>query len=230
MSGLVNWAGGHCPVPAHVMVEVELRNQARLIDRADAIAWGRRAYELPAVKAWRVADTSGWVAVDGSPGTTWTQSSAVAFVTARCRNGEYVSGQVNSLRWTHTVSSDDLVSYYWRQPGDKFADVTADRPPEVRVTLSVDVTDAIAALEAAAKHMRDRAATYDQPGGERSMARTVQAFNAITGRDISESEGWMFMAVLKFVRDRTTAAGHADSQEDAIAYASLMAEARRKGL
>jgi len=37
-------------------------------------------------------------------------------------------------------------------------------------------------LDVAAGHMRDRAATYDQPGGERSMGRTVDAFNIISGR------------------------------------------------
>lgn len=37
-------------------------------------------------------------------------------------------------------------------------------------------------LDAAAGHMRDRAKTYDKPGGERSMGKTVDAFNTITGR------------------------------------------------
>lgn len=35
-------------------------------------------------------------------------------------------------------------------------------------------------LQATARHMADRAATYDAAGGERSMARTVVAFNALT--------------------------------------------------
>lgn len=39
-------------------------------------------------------------------------------------------------------------------------------------------------LDAAAGHMRDRAATYDKPEGERSMSKTVQAFNTITGRNM----------------------------------------------
>jgi hypothetical protein len=84
-------------------------------------------------------------------------------------------------------------------------------------------------LEAAANHMRDRADTYDRPEGERSMAATVRAFNEVAGRDLSESEGWLFMVVLKLVRDRAREGGHADSQEDAVAYAALMGEARRNG-
>lgn len=38
-------------------------------------------------------------------------------------------------------------------------------------------------LDCARRHMEARAATYDKPGGERSMDATVAAFNAITGRD-----------------------------------------------
>ena len=55
------------------------------------------------------------------------------------------------------------------------------------------------ALEKAAQHMRDRAATYDKLEGERSMAQTVAAFNAITGQDLTTAEGWEFMDVLKQV-------------------------------
>lgn len=81
-------------------------------------------------------------------------------------------------------------------------------------------------LDAAAGHMRDRAAAYDKPEGERSMGRTVAAFNAITGRDLAESEGWLLLQLLKDVRDRQCAEAHRDSLEDCIAYAALKAEAR----
>ena len=85
-------------------------------------------------------------------------------------------------------------------------------------------------LGRAARHMHDRSSTYDKPEGERSMGRAVQAFNAITGRDLSEAEGWLFMAMLKAVRSETRAEPHQDSLEDLIAYAALYAEARSKGL
>mgnify|MGYP005610400315 FL=1 len=87
--------------------------------------------------------------------------------------------------------------------------------------------DAPTLLDAAAGHMRDRAATYDQPTGERSMGRAVQALNAILGRQaLTESEGWLLLQVLKDVRDRQRTTPHRDSLEDAIAYAALKAEAR----
>ena len=84
-------------------------------------------------------------------------------------------------------------------------------------------------LTAAAKHMTDRAKTYDKPGGERSMGQTVAAFNAITGRNLQESEGWLLMQILKDVRDRQRTEPHVDSLEDGVAYAALKAEARMMG-
>ena len=89
-------------------------------------------------------------------------------------------------------------------------------------------SSALQALENAAGHMRDRAATYDSPAGERSMGRAVSALNALLGRAaLSESEGWLLLQLLKDARDRT-AAPHQDSLEDCIAYAALKAEARLK--
>lgn len=85
-------------------------------------------------------------------------------------------------------------------------------------------------LGRAARHMHDRSSTYDKPEGERSMGRAVQAFNAITGHTLSESEGWLLLQVLKDVRLFTRSEYHADSAEDCIAYAALKAEAKSKGL
>ena len=89
--------------------------------------------------------------------------------------------------------------------------------------------DATSILAKARQHMLDRAAAYDKPEGERSMRRTVEAFNAITGRDLEESEGWLLLQVLKDVRDRQRREPHVDSLEDGIAYAALKAEARLAG-
>ena len=85
-------------------------------------------------------------------------------------------------------------------------------------------------LEKAAQHMRDRAATYDKPEGERSMGKTVAAFNAITGRDLTTAEGWLMLAVLKQVRAfQNPAVPHVDSLEDGPAYLALMAEEMLSG-
>ena len=81
-------------------------------------------------------------------------------------------------------------------------------------------------LAAAASHMQERSTTYDRPTGERSMARTVAAFNEITGHNLSEADGWMMMMLLKAVRLTQRATYHADSAEDLVAYAALLGEAR----
>ena len=82
--------------------------------------------------------------------------------------------------------------------------------------------------------MEQRAAQYDQPGGERSMGRTVEAFNAITGRTgeraLSEADGWLLMQVLKDVRQWQSPAFHRDSAEDGVAYSALKAEALERSL
>lgn len=81
-------------------------------------------------------------------------------------------------------------------------------------------------LNKAAQHMADRAKTYDKPEGERSMDKTVQAFNTITGKDLTEAEGWLLMQLLKDVRLFQRPGYHADSAEDCIAYSALKAEAK----
>ena len=50
-------------------------------------------------------------------------------------------------------------------------------------------------LVRAREHMDARASQYDKPEGERSMGKAVEAFNAITGRDLSEPEGWLLLQV-----------------------------------
>lgn len=96
-------------------------------------------------------------------------------------------------------------------------------------TAKVPEPKAAELLGRAAAHMHDRASTYDEPEGERSMGKIVTAFNAITGRDLTESEGWMFMQQVKLVRLFTRSDYHADSAEDNIAYAALLAEAKGDG-
>lgn len=78
-------------------------------------------------------------------------------------------------------------------------------------------------LTKAGDHMQDRANTYDKPQGERSMAATVGAFNAINGTTLTEEQGWMFMELLKIVRS-IQGNYKADNYEDAVAYAALRGE------
>lgn len=106
-----------------------------------------------------------------------------------------------------------------------FEDVRRLQPPAPPAP--APATTAPALLDAAAGHMKARAATYDAPEGERSMGRAVAALNALLGRvALTESEGWLLLQLLKDARDRTRQTAHRDSLEDGIAYAALKAEAR----
>jgi hypothetical protein len=84
-------------------------------------------------------------------------------------------------------------------------------------------------LSQAADLLIERGKQYDKPGGERSMGSTVKAFNAITNKTLSESEGWLFMSILKRVR-QFQGPYHKDSAEDSVSYSALEAEALERGL
>lgn len=86
------------------------------------------------------------------------------------------------------------------------------------------MTTAHEILQAAQQHMKDRAKKYDNPKGERSMAATVTAFNAVTGSTMTEEQGWLFMALLKAVRSQQ-GDYDIDSFEDGAAYFALAGEA-----
>lgn len=78
-------------------------------------------------------------------------------------------------------------------------------------------------LLAAAEHLKDRASTYDQPQGERSIGKTVAMFDVLTGINMTEEQGWLFMACLKMVRAQQ-GKYRADSYEDGAAYFALAGE------
>ena len=80
-------------------------------------------------------------------------------------------------------------------------------------------------LGQAAELMAERGRQYDKPEGERSMAACIAAFNAITGRSLTESEGWLIMSLLKMVRQwQNPNKVHIDSLLDGVAYMALLAE------
>ena len=85
-------------------------------------------------------------------------------------------------------------------------------------------------LAKAAALIAQRGQQYDHLEGERSMGKTVTAFNAITGMSLTESEGWLLVQLLMDVRQWSTPNYHQDSAEDCIAYAALKAEALAKGV
>ncbi len=86
--------------------------------------------------------------------------------------------------------------------------------------------NAAAIADVALHHIKERAATYDSPEGERSALKTATAFNAVTGKNITEAEVFLLLQILKDVRQwQIPHKTHKDSIEDCIAYAALKAEA-----
>lgn len=78
-------------------------------------------------------------------------------------------------------------------------------------------------LEKGVQHMKDRAAQRDSEGGERSMKACVNAFNAMFGHSLTETQGWQFMVLLKMARSRNKF--NPDDYEDGAAYTGLAGEA-----
>lgn len=80
-------------------------------------------------------------------------------------------------------------------------------------------------LRKAEEIMAERGKQYDSTGQnrERSMGRIVAAFNCLYGTSLTEQQGWYFMLLVKLARQEVKP--HADSMEDAIAYAALAGEA-----
>jgi Domain of unknown function (DUF6378) len=80
--------------------------------------------------------------------------------------------------------------------------------------------------------LNQRGADYDPTKGEeRSMLKIIQVFNLISGCNLTEQQGWLFMRILKMVRLYTnTDRYHEDSAIDGIAYAALEAESWDKQL
>lgn len=79
-------------------------------------------------------------------------------------------------------------------------------------------------LKSAAAIIEQRGSERDQPGGERSMARTIATFNALTGHALTERDGWAFMVALKLARAYASPTGVPDDYKDGAAYMALAGE------
>jgi hypothetical protein len=85
-------------------------------------------------------------------------------------------------------------------------------------------------LQSALNTLTQRGKDYDKPEGERSAAAVAVAFNAITGRNLTEAEVWLILQLVNDVRQwQNPERYHADSALDCVAYAALKAEALASG-
>ena len=81
-------------------------------------------------------------------------------------------------------------------------------------------------LKEAIKVQEARGEEYDKDGQERSMAKVIKVFNAFHDTNLTESQGWHFMSILKDVRLFGAKEFHYDSALDGVSYTALLAESK----
>lgn len=82
-------------------------------------------------------------------------------------------------------------------------------------------------LARAAAVQAERGKQYDKDNKqqERSMQKIVTMFNTLTGKDLNDTEGWLFMIILKMVRAQAKpGVHHDDTWLDLVSYSALAAE------
>lgn len=93
-----------------------------------------------------------------------------------------------------------------------------------RAARQSNTNDASEILREVASLIKARAVDRDVDQ-ERSMAVTVELFFKLTGIQVSEYNGWLFMACLKLARNRVgTGTFNRDHLIDAMAYLALALE------
>ncbi|MGQ7247221.1 DUF6378 domain-containing protein [Halomonas sp. V046] len=172
---------------------------------------------------------------DGPQGDS-TDSSEVVTISAVCADRGFVKVDVPASTRGIRLSDECRAGAVGTPPASEPTPHESERPLAVNGIQSGgrasndahgESSEAVTAqsiLSRAGAHMRDRAATYDKPQGERSIGATVGAFEAITGLSLTEEQGWLFMALLKAVRSQQ-GGYRADSYEDGAAYFALAGEA-----
>lgn len=83
-------------------------------------------------------------------------------------------------------------------------------------------------LKEAQEAMELKAKLRDTPKGERTAEQIANVFNAITGHELTETDAWTFLLVLKLVRSRNGKYNR-DDYVDLAAYSSLMGECASAG-
>ena len=150
-----------------------------------------------------------------------------------------------NIKWRHRAKgyivnvsslSKDCVSYYFEDPTAtgqsgiicyniaKF--ITEFEPANFTTSSHKTTVKAWELCDLANKTMQERGAQYDKDDKqeERSIGKVVQFFNTLKGTNLTEEDGWLFMAILKIVRSQQ-GDYRPDSYVDLVAYAALMGEA-----
>ena len=164
-----------------------------------------------------------------------------------------VKGTVPVLEFVHQVVSGSVEYVGLSKPADPFDDGEATEAynainnygPDVSF-VAVDEAEAMEAyadikaelaspigadeiLQVANEAIAQRGVMYDSTGQqqERSMGKVVAMFNALTGHELTNEQGWKFMCLLKLARSEQGEFS-LDSFIDLAAYAALAGEEAAK--
>lgn len=207
--GYTLWFGGECPVPYDTLVDLAFDDNADIDSAQPAFHYDWKNQSPPNIIAYKV----------------------VKPVLISTHKHDASLEQFYAQGWT----DEQLIEHGYAkvaEPGVS-CEVVPGIPLGVREPMdfncrcgSVPVVTEYPAhtfLEKGVQHMKDRAAQRDSAEGERSMAACVNAFNAMFGKDLTETQGWQFMVLLKMARSRNKF--NPDDYEDGAAYTGLAGEA-----
>lgn len=110
--------------------------------------------------------------------------------------------------------------------------VAVDEAAEAYADIKAELASPIGAdeiLQIANEAIAQRGVMYDSTGQqqERSMGKVVAMFNALTGHELTNEQGWKFMCLLKLARSEQGEFS-LDSFIDLAAYAALAGEEAAK--
>ena len=171
-----------------------------------------------------VRSSDGWVKWDGG------EMPVTGMVEVRYRNGVTNTDDADSFLWDHSDCPDDIVAYRIAIPAPQYDPRDVSFNPLDKQVGGNHYRDNSAPgfLREAISVMEQRGQQYDTEGGERSFAAAAEAFNAITGYEITAADVALVQVCIKLVRSQSRAEPHRDSLLDAVAYMALHGEERMK--
>lgn len=203
--GWIEWKGGECPVPKGTLVDVRYRV-------------GREEYGIPALEF-----SSGFNRMSA---IDWTDNDAAADITAyRLHQPQEWPEDRMDVIGQNGNTGEHYADAHQSTEADNLIDNTAQKLREAFGS-KVATTEPVTApefLQSALSTLTQRGKDYDKPEGERSAAAVAVAFNAITGKQITDAEVYLVLQLVKDVRQWQCADFHADSALDCVAYAALKA-------
>lgn len=227
----IEWNGGECPLPDGTIHEVEYRDGEKCKDDLPETSyWGIDGDDCDIIAyRYRLDDNAMTPESDIHPDleflarnvSEWASQENLSMARKSPVGAEFYDPE-------YLPCDDGFTKPQWLQARKDLGLIMSEEEGEMDVPEHTPMGGNRTAenfLHEAANLMTERGKQYDHPCGERSMGKAVSALNAITGRDLTEAEGWLLMSLVKRVRQHSGAGYHKDSAEDAVAYAALEAEA-----